>query len=181
MPSIVEQRAPSPSPAILESKSFAEILFAGRVAAEQEKLIGEFAEELLNITTQASDNEILNGTIPQGYGDSVATKVLNRLFKISRPTSQFFFKLTREYVESKDRKTAALLKCMNGGLFAEACCLVVNEENEARRKVNEIPSNAFKGATGATSLALDRKALKGVVNSIRGGVMSARDFNTSRS
>ena len=107
------------------------------LAEEQDKEAARIAEKLFEITTAEEDHKILTGSIAVTDQDSKEVKmykeVLNRLFQFSKKNMDSgFVVLDRRKVEGGDKKIAALLQAMDGGLFVETFCDVVNEENSAR-------------------------------------------------
>jgi hypothetical protein len=95
----------------------------------------EIAEMLFDYLIEASDAQILNGTIPPHTNSKINAyiKILNRLFKFSRAGSDGGFRLiTRKTIEALDKKTYTISMCNDGGSSLDILCDIVNSENSAR-------------------------------------------------
>ncbi len=125
------------SPSLLSLTQLNELAEAQNDEAER------IAEKLFEITTVQEDHKILTGSIKIDSDDSKETqmykRILNELFLFSKKNKDSGFAiLDRKGVEGGNKKVASLLKAMDGGLFVETFCTVVNEENAARMPSSSI-------------------------------------------
>lgn len=96
----------------------------------------QIAELLFEYLIEVADDAVMTGTIPNHTNAKINKyiKILNRLFKFSRknPDSGGFRIISREMIESLDKKTYVICMCQDGGFSLDILCDVVNTENSAR-------------------------------------------------
>jgi hypothetical protein len=96
----------------------------------------EIAEMLFEYLIDIADEDVMNGTIPSHKNSKINKyiKILNRLFQFSRKqeASGGFRIISREMIESLDKKTYVICMCHDGGVSLDILCDVVNTENSAR-------------------------------------------------
>ncbi len=93
----------------------------------------EMAEMIFDYLIDVSDEDLMNGTIPQHENKKINAymKILNRLFKFSRNKGKFRI-INRKTIEDLDKKTFTICMCHDGGVSLDILCDVVNTENQAR-------------------------------------------------
>ncbi len=96
----------------------------------------EIAEMLFEYLIDIADENVMNGTIPNHKNSKINKyiKILNRLFKFSRKQAENggFRIISRDMIESLDKKTYVICMCHDGGVSLDILCDVVNTENSAR-------------------------------------------------
>lgn len=96
----------------------------------------EIAEMLFEYLIDVADEDVMNGTIPKHKNAKINRylKILNRLFKFSRKKASNggFRIISRDMIESLDKKTYVICMCHDGGVSLDILCDVVNTENSAR-------------------------------------------------
>lgn len=97
----------------------------------------EVAEMLFEFLLNASDSEIMTGTIPLLTNKAKINKyikILNRLFKFSRggAASGGYRVINRKMIAELDKKTFAISMVHDGGVSLDILCDVVNVENNSR-------------------------------------------------
>ncbi len=101
-----------------------------------EEETAEIAELIFEFLLQASDAEIMTGTIPSNKNSKINkyVKLLNRLFKFSRGTlaSGGYRIINRKMIENLDKKTYAISMVYDGGVSLDILCDIVNVENNSR-------------------------------------------------
>ncbi len=100
-----------------------------------EKETAEIAETLFEHLINATDEQIMTGTVAPSTNPRTNSyiKILNRLFLLSRSGYRGGIRvLSRQMVQELDKKTYALSVCNDGGTSLEVLCDVANEENRAR-------------------------------------------------
>ncbi|MBU6339138.1 MAG: hypothetical protein KGQ36_04100 [Rickettsiales bacterium] len=114
-----------------------------KIFQQVEEETAQVAEMLFEYLIEASDSEIMTGTIPSHKNAKIDKyiQILNRLFKFSRAGSKqgSFRVINRKTIKELDKKTYAISMCHDGGTSLDILCDVVNSENSART-----PSNSVK-------------------------------------
>ncbi len=130
------QEAPSISPKGASADIIADLKLLSEVFQRVEEETAEIAEMLFDILINASDEQIMNGTIPAHTNPKIAAylKILNRLFLLSRKHSKKggLRVINRKTVQELDKKTFAICMCFDGGVSLDILCDVVNTENRER-------------------------------------------------
>ena len=128
------EELPSSSPqglSDIENLNFITEVFQ-QIEAESAKIAELLFEYLIN----ASDGDILSGTIPDHEDPKIKKyiKILNRLFRFSRknPKGGGFRIISRNTIEDLDKKTYMICMCHDGGMSLDILCDIVNAENGAR-------------------------------------------------
>lgn len=118
----------NPSAEVLENLQLISDVFQ---QIEQET--SEIAEMIFDYLIEASDENLINGTIPNHPNNKINSyiKILNRLFKFSRDTGRFRI-INRKTIEDLDKKTFTICMCHDGGVSLDILCDIVNTENQAR-------------------------------------------------
>jgi hypothetical protein len=96
----------------------------------------EIAELLFDYLINATDEEIMTGTVPDHPNPRISAyiKILNRLFLFSRKKYKTggLRVVNRKTIEDLDKKTFAICMCFDGGVSLDILCDIVNAENRAR-------------------------------------------------
>lgn len=96
----------------------------------------EIAEMLFEFLLNASDLEIMMGSIPFCGNAKINKyiKILNRLFKFSRAkyASGGYRVISRKMIEELDKKTYTISMVQDGGVSLDILCDIVNVENNSR-------------------------------------------------
>lgn len=130
--------SPSPSPEVLQNfdsaVSLPDLKRLQEVFSQVEDQSSQVAEELFDHLFDVDDFSVINGEIPIPKGKSkYYIQALNRLFKLSRKKKGFGFVLiNRKLVKDLDKKTYSFCMCIDGGVYFDVLCEVVNQENAAR-------------------------------------------------
>lgn len=101
-----------------------------------EKESVEIAEMLFEYLIEVSDDQVITGNIPQHPNPRINRylAILNRMFALSRKHNKegSFRILSRNTIETLDKKTYTICMCFDGGVSLDILCDVVNTENSAR-------------------------------------------------
>lgn len=101
-----------------------------------EEETAQIAELLFEYLIEVQDEQVMSGNIPNHKNSKINKyiKILNRLFKFSRKNHDGggFRIISRDMIESLDKKTYVICMCHDGGLSLDILCDVVNAENGAR-------------------------------------------------
>jgi hypothetical protein len=149
-------RADKPSPML--TKPSADLLqnlqLISEVFEKIEKETAKVAELLFDYLIEATDEEIMTGTIPGHKNKKIDgyIKILNRLFAFSRKGGGHakvgLRIINRKTIEDLDRKTFMICMCFDGGASLDVLCDVVNTENSARMPKNSPIKVTVKKAFG---------------------------------
>lgn len=116
--------------------------FITQVFQQIEEETVQIAEMLFEYLIEATDAQIMTGTIPAHKNAKISAyiKVLNRLFKFSRAKKKNggFRIINRNTIEALDKKTYTISMCHDGGTSLDILCDVVNSENGARTPNNKV-------------------------------------------
>lgn len=112
-----------------------------KVFQQIEEETTQVAEMLFDYLIEATDAQIMTGTIPAHKNRKINeyVKIMNRLFKFSRAGSEGGFRLvTRNTIQALDKKTYTISMCHDGGTSLDILCDIVNSENSARTPRNSV-------------------------------------------
>jgi len=112
-----------------------------KVFQQIEEETAQVAEMLFDYLIEATDSQIMTGNIPAHKNRKINeyVKIMNRLFKFSRASSEGGFRLiTRNTIEALDKKTYTISMCHDGGTSLDILCDIVNSENSARTPRNSV-------------------------------------------
>lgn len=115
--------------------------FISQVFQQIEEETVEIAEMIFDYLIDATDAQIMTGTIPAHKNKRINAyiRMLNRLFKFSRANSDGGFRLiSRNTIQALDKKTYTISMCNDGGTSLDILCDVVNSENAARTPNNRV-------------------------------------------
>lgn len=113
----------------------ADLALLSEVFQRIENETAEIAEMIFDYLIEASDLDIIEGTIPDHPDPKISgyVKILNRLFRLSRRRSKdgimSLIVINRKTVRELDKKTFAISMCFDGGVSLDILCAIVNEEN----------------------------------------------------
>jgi hypothetical protein len=133
-----------------------------KVFQQIEAETAQVAEMLFDYLIEATDAQIMTGTIPAHNNRKINeyVKIMNRLFKFSRAASDGGFRLiTRNTIQALDKKTYTISMCHDGGTSLDILCDIVNSENSARTPRNSVKIKVVKQLAPAS---LD-KSMDGLV------------------
>lgn len=145
--------APSTSPKGATADIIADLKLISEVFEIIENETAEVAEMLFDILINATDEQIMSGTIPGHKNPKIAAylKILNRLFLFSRKHSKDggMRIINRKTVQELDKKTFTICMCFDGGVSLDILCDVVNTENQARTPSRSPVKITIKQAFGS--------------------------------
>lgn len=128
--------SPSPDPKQATAEMMENLQAISEVFQKIEEETAEMAELIFDYLINATDEQIMHGTIPPHKNKRINDyiKILNRLFIFSRKNSQAggLRVINRHTVESLDKKTFTICMCHDGGVSLDILCDIVNTENQAR-------------------------------------------------
>ncbi|MES2961517.1 MAG: hypothetical protein V4694_03935 [Pseudomonadota bacterium] len=127
---------PSSVPNNASAEIIANLQLISEVFQKIEEETAEMAELIFDYLINATDEQIMNGTIPIHKNKRINDyiKILNRLFLFSRKASKSggLRIINRETVEELDKKTFMICMVQDGGVSLDILCDIVNTENQAR-------------------------------------------------
>ncbi len=127
---------PSSIPNNASAEIIANLQLISEVFQKIEEETAEMAELIFDYLINATDEEIMNGTIPFHKNPRINKyiQILNRLFIFSRKFSKSggLRIINRKMIEELDKKTFAICMCSDGGISLDILCDIVNTENQAR-------------------------------------------------
>jgi hypothetical protein len=127
---------PSSFPKNMPTDIVANLQLIGEIFQRIEQEASEIAEEIFDHLIDATDLQIMTGTIPPHKNQRINEyiKLLNRLFFLSRRRKEGgLIIISRKVVEELDKKTFALCMCHDGGVFSLGIlCEIANAENRIR-------------------------------------------------
>lgn len=125
--------APSASPSTALASSLDNLAFLDDLYEAVEQESEKMAETLFEFLIDATDQQILEGTIPEPKDPKIKNyvKSLNKLFRLSRSRKGLIL-INRRVVRELDKNTYLFCICLDGGNSLDVLCEIVNAENSAR-------------------------------------------------